>query len=281
MHKSAAAILAVTVLWAGQALAQTAPPPSNNEVSKETENPVSRQISLPLLFQADFLGGADHLTKSTFEVDQAIVPFRLNDEWSLITRTKLPAEALPPTKAGGPWVEGLGNGYTTFFLSPEYGRGFYWGVGPVLSYPATNAMLGATKFGSGPSIAFIREDAGPWVYGLVANNIWTFGGATGGNASNQMLLNPFLSYHFGDGWALSSSPDITANWIASGNKWTVPLGGVVSKVVRIGQLPAKLEVGAYYNAIRPTASQDPWQFQATLTFVFFGQQTRPVVRKEP
>jgi hypothetical protein len=58
-----------------------------------------------------------------------------------------------------------------------------------------------------------------------------------------MLLNPFLSYHFGDGWALSSSPDITANWIASGNKWTVPLGGVVSKVVQIGQLPAKLEVG--------------------------------------
>src|ERR1700721_1593052 len=130
--------------------ARAPPPASNNEGSKETENPVSRQISLPLLFQADFLDGADHLTKSTFEVDQAIVPFRLNDEWSLITRTKLPAEALP----------------------------------------ATNAMLGATKFGSGPSIAFIREDAGPWVYGLVANNIWTFGGATGGNASNQMLLNP-------------------------------------------------------------------------------------------
>jgi hypothetical protein len=281
VHKRAVAILLFGVLWAGQAFAQTPPAPTNDQVSKETENPVSRQISLPLLYQADFLDGANHLTKSTFEVDQAIVPFRLNDDWSLITRTKLPAETLPPTKAGGPWIDGLGNGYTTFFLSPEHGRNFYWGVGPVLSYPATNVALGATKYGSGPSIAFMHEDAGPWVYGLVANNIWTFGGAAGGNATNQMMINPFLSYHFGDGWALSSSPDITANWIGAGNKWTVPLGGVVSKVFEVGELPLKLEVVAYYNAIRPMASEDPWQFQATLTFVFSEHQIRPVLHKEP
>ena len=281
MKKRAAGVLSFALLWAGQALAQSTTPLSNTEVSKETENPVSRQITLPLRYQADFLDGADMLTKSTFEVDQAVVPFRLSDDWSLITRTKLPAEALPPKKAGNSWTDGLSNGYTTFFLSPEHGRDFYWGVGPVLYYPATNAMLGATKSGSGPSIAFIHKDAGPWVLGLVANNIWTFDGATGSNATNQMLLNPFFSYHFGDGWALSSSPEITANWIASGNKWTVPFGGGMSKVVRIGELPLKLEVAAYYNAIRPTASQDPWQFQATLTFVFSEQQTRPILRKEP
>jgi hypothetical protein len=280
VHRRAAAILPFAVFWAGQALAQTAPS-SKDEVSKEAENPVSRQITVPLRFQADFLDGVEHLTEPTFEVDQAIVPFRLNDDWSLITRTKLPTEAMPPKKAGDSWTDGLSNGYTTFFLSPEHGRDFYWGVGPVLYYPATNAMLGATKLGSGPSVAFIRKDAGPWLFGLVANNIWTFDGATGSNATNQMLLNPFLSYHFGDGWALSSSPEMTANWIATGNKWTIPLGGGVSKVIRVGELPIKLEVGAYYNAIRPTASQDPWQLQATLTFVFSERQTRPVLRKEP
>jgi hypothetical protein len=275
------AVISVSLLWASQALAQKTLPLTNDEVSKEAENPVSRQITLPLRYQADFLDGADMLTKSTFEVDQAVVPFRLNDDWSLITRTKLPAEALPPKKAGDSWADGLGNGYTTFFLSPEHGRDLYWGLGPVVYYPATNAMLGATKSGSGPSVAFIHKDAGPWVFGLVANNIWTFDGATVGNATNEMLLNPFFSYHFADGWALSSSPEITANWIATGNKWTVPFGGGVSKVVRVGDLPLKLEVGAYYNAIRPTPSQDPWQLQARLTFVFSEQQTRPVVRKEP
>jgi hypothetical protein len=178
MKKRAAAILPLALLWAGQALAQSTTPLSNTEASKEAENPVSRQITLPLRYQADFLDGADMLTKSTFEVDQAIVPFRLNDDWSLITRTKLPFEALPPKKAGDSWADGLSNGYTTFFLSPEHGRDFYWGVGPVLYYPATNAMLGATKPGSGPSIAFIHKDAGPWVFGLVANKIWTRPAAT-------------------------------------------------------------------------------------------------------
>jgi hypothetical protein len=176
---------------------------------------------------------------------------------------------------------GLSNGYTTFFLSPEHGRGFYWGAGPVLYYPATNTMLGATKWGSGPSVAFIHEDAGPWVIALVANNIWTFGGATGNNATNQMLLNPIISYHFADGWALSTSPEITANWIANGNKWTVPVGGGLSKVIRFNEQPIKLGLAAYYNAIRPTASQDPWQLQGTLTFVFPEQRASPVLRKQP
>jgi hypothetical protein len=210
-----------------------------------------------------------------------VVPFRLNDDWSLITRTKLPAEALPPKKVSDSWADGLSNGYTTFFLSPEHGRGFYWGAGPVLYYPATNAMLGATKWGSGPSVAFVHEDAGPWVFALVANNIWTFGGAAGNNATNQMLLNPIIGYHFAEGWALSSSPEIKANWIANGNKWTVPVGGGVSKVIRIGDQPLKLGLFAYYNAIRPTASEDPWQLQATLTFIFSERQARPVLKKEP
>jgi hypothetical protein len=280
MKKRHAAVPVIAVLWAGQALAQSPPPLNNDEVSKETENPVSHQITLPLRYQADLLDGADMLTKSTFEIDYALLPFRLNDDWSLITRTKLPAEALPPKKAGDSWVDGLGNGYTAFFLSPEHGRDFYWGIGPVLYYPATDSTLGATKWGSGPSIGLVHKDAGPWVFGLVTNNIWTFNGA-GSNATNEFLFNPFISYHFGDGWALASSPEITANWIANGNKWTVPVGGGVSKVIRLGELPLKLEVAAYYNAIRPTASQDPWQLQATLTFVFSETQSHPVLKKAP
>jgi hypothetical protein len=114
-------------------------------LSKETENPVTRKITVPLRYEADFLDGADKLTKSTIELDQAVVPFRLNEDWSLITRTKLPAEALPPKNVGDHWTDGLSNGYTTFFLSPERGQGFYWGAGPVLYYPATNEALGTTR----------------------------------------------------------------------------------------------------------------------------------------
>jgi hypothetical protein len=151
-------------LWVSQALAQMPAPVTNSDFSKETENPVTRQITLPLRYQEDFLDGVDKLTKSTFELDQAVVPFRLDDDWSLITRTKLPAEAVPPKNPGGHWADGLDNGYTTFFLSPEHGRGFYWGAGPVLYYPATNSTLGTTKWGSG-SLRGIRT-RGRWSVGL-------------------------------------------------------------------------------------------------------------------
>jgi hypothetical protein len=131
---------------------------------------VTRQITLPLRYQADFLDGADRLTKSTFELDQAVVPFRLNDDWSLITRTKLPAEALPPKKAGDSWADGLSNAYATFFLSPEHGRGFYWGAGPVLYYPATNSMLGA----GAPALPWLSYTKTP-VHGFLLSSPTTSG----------------------------------------------------------------------------------------------------------
>ena len=49
------------------------------------------------------------------------MPFRLNEDWALITRTKLPAIVQPPKSLGDHWA-GLSNGYTTFFLSPEHAR---------------------------------------------------------------------------------------------------------------------------------------------------------------
>jgi hypothetical protein len=42
---------------------------------------VTRQITLPLQYQADFLDGANKLTKDTFQINYAVLPIRLNDDW--------------------------------------------------------------------------------------------------------------------------------------------------------------------------------------------------------
>jgi hypothetical protein len=63
---------------------------SETELSKESENPVTRLVTLPIQYQGEFDDGPYQATKDTFEIDQAIVPLALNDDWSLITRTKLP-----------------------------------------------------------------------------------------------------------------------------------------------------------------------------------------------
>jgi hypothetical protein len=55
----------------------------------------------------------------------------------------------------------------------------------------------------------------------------------------------------------------------------------LSKLVRLGELPVKLEVAAYYNALRPIAGQDPWQFQATVNFILAPQPAAPVSKQRP
>jgi hypothetical protein len=85
-------------------------------------------------------------------------------------------------------------------LSPEHGTGFFWGAGPVLYYPtATNSALGVNKWGSGPSVAFLHKDASPWDFGAAVNNIWSFGGGPTSDSTNELLINPIISYHFADG----------------------------------------------------------------------------------
>jgi hypothetical protein len=120
-------------------------------------------------------------------------------------------------------------------------------------------------------VAFIvMSSTSPWVLGTVANNIWSLGGPPGSSdRANSLLINPFISYHFGDGWSVGSSPNIGANWLSkAGQMWTVPVGGGVSKTFHLGGQPVKLSCDGYYNAIRPRAGNETWTLQVTLTFLF-------------
>ncbi len=272
-HRLIFAVTATLLMLLRPAMAGAQPVPveSNAELSGESENPVTRLYTLPLRYEGGFDYGPDDATKSTVELDQAVVPVRLGDDWSLITRTKIPFISQPPKKPGESWNSGFGNAYTTLFLSPEHGEGFYWGAGPVIYFPtATNKAVGVNKWGSGPSVAFVWKNKGPWVVALVANNIWSFGGPPhGSDRTNSLLLNPIVSYHFGDGWFVHSSPNITADWNSdSRERWTLPIGGGFGRVIKIGSQPIKLSLDAYYNVIRPQGTGPVWMAQFTATLLF-------------
>jgi hypothetical protein len=71
-----------------------------------------------------------------------------------------------------------------------------------------------------------------------------------------------------DGWYLCSSPVITVNWLgASGEQWTVPVGGGFGRIVKFGDQPVNLQVQAFYNAIHPTGAAD-WQLRTQVAFLF-------------
>jgi hypothetical protein len=70
------------------------------------------------------------------------------------------------------------------------------------------------------------------------------------------------------GYYITSSPILTANWKAtSGNVWTVPLGGGVGRIMKLGFQPVNLNLQFYGNAAYPTGTS-PWTMKFTMAFLF-------------
>ena len=206
-----------------------------------------------------------------------MVPFHLNDDWNLITRTILPLTWQPRLAPSGvpdfgDANFGLGNVTLSLFLSPQRPGPIIWGVGPAILLPtATNKTLGTNQWGAGPSAVALRV-SGPWVVGGLASNVWSFGGTrAAGNRVNLLTVQPFVNYNFARGWYVTTSPVITANWVAARNDqtWTVPVGGGFGRVVKLGgKLPLNLSLQAYYNTVRPSEIGPTWQLRGQATFVF-------------
>ena len=110
---------------------------------------------------------------------------------------------------------------------------------------------------------------GHWLYGVVANNVWSFAGPDDAPPINQMLVQPFVNYNFAGGWYATASPDITANWKASSNdRWTVPVGGGFGKIFKIGGQAMNGQVQAFYNVVSPDNVGGNWTIRVQLQFLF-------------
>ena len=241
---------------------------SNTDLAKKLQNPIGDLYRFPFQNNTNFDYGPHGGTQDILNI-QPVIPIHLND-WNIITRTILPIVWTPDISPIP--VVPQGTAPTTFsaFLSPKNPtNGWLWGLGPVIQIPTiSSATLGSSVWGGGPTGVLVYMK-GPWVAGILANNVWSFGGTKGpgGNSYNDFLTQPFVNYNFGDGWYVGSAPIITADWQANGTKWTVPVGADAGRVFRVGKLPINLQVGAYYNLVKPTYGGD-WQLRTQLTLIF-------------
>jgi len=240
---------------------------STEELRKAAQNPVASMISVPIQNNTDFNIGPDNKTKNTMNV-QPVIPFELNDDWNVITRTIFPLVSQPDLFPGQERTFGLGDTSLSVFLSPKEPGKIIWGAGPIFLLPtATDDMLGADKWGLGISgVALTTIDK--FVMGAIVSNIWSVAGS-GDNDINLFTLQYFVNYNLDDGWYLITSPINTANWEAnSDNTWTVPLGGGVGRVFKIGNQPVNAQMSAYYNVVTPDNFGPEWQMRAQIQFMF-------------
>lgn len=242
---------------------------SVEDLAKLAQNPIGNLISLPFQNNTNFDVGPQRGVQNILNI-QPVVPFSVSPEWNIITRTIAPVMFNPTLAPNVGAVNGLGDVQLSGFLSPAVPGDWIWGVGAIAQFPThTSPTLGNDNLGVGPTAVLLHLTKGdPWVYGALANNVWSTGTSSSAPAYSNGLIQPFVNYNFESGLYLVSSPIITMNWLAATNQQlTLPVGGGIGKIFHLGKLPMNSQLSAYYNVVRPDQAAD-WQLRVQIQFMF-------------
>jgi hypothetical protein len=259
---------------------------SDADLAKKLANPVASLISVPFQNNLDYGGGAKHSGSQYVLNIQPVIPFKLNNDWNLITRTIVPLTDVVNIIPGNP--VGIGDTVQSFFLSPAQPiNGLILGAGPVFLWPtATRDEISANQFGAGPTFVALTQSHGLTV-GILANHIWGIGppgenGLGGGSilgddgstipvppgrspTLSATFLNPFVSYTFPSLTTLNFASETTYNWTAK--TWTVPLIAGVSQILKVGPQPISVALLGKYYAGRPEGAP-AWGLRFVVTLLF-------------
>jgi hypothetical protein len=251
---------------------------SATQLNKELTNPVSNIWSL-VIQQNNYHLNHPGRWQSNLQF-QPVMPLALTKDWNLITRPVLqlfsstpyphvywPKGSLRP-KVDYRRTTGLGDTIVAEMFSPGPGIVGNWllGFGPTFILPtATSKYTGQEKWQAGPA-AVVGYLSDKWIAGAFVQNWSSFAGNKHRESTNQMNLQPIAAYFLKDGWSVGYSGNILANWnVEKDNRWTVPVGLAVNKVVKFGRLPVKFGLAAQYMPIRPDRFGQMWNLQLVVT----------------
>jgi hypothetical protein len=246
------------------------------DLRSAVQNPISSLVSLPFKFNFDY--GAKNGDGTILNI-QPVVPVTVGD-WNLVNRAIIPLAHVDGAihGANNPNPElgkdakdsasGLGDiNYSLYFSPVKYDK-VIWGVGPSINLPtATDDQLGSGKWSAG--ITGVALTVPSWgSVGILGRQLWSFAGDSDRSHVNQTLIEPFVNYNLDNGWFLIADLILTANWQAdSKNVWTVPVGGGVGRVFKVGDQAINSRLEAYYNVVTPDGAPD-WTVSFTWQFLF-------------
>ena len=233
----------------------------NADVRAAAQNPLSSMVSLP--FKLTFDQGASNGNATILNINP-VVPVTVGD-WNLVSRALIPLAnvdgsiqgANNPSPLGGGSASGFGDiNYSLYFSPVKYDK-VIWGVGPSINLPtASDDQLGSGKWSAGITGVVLSQPK--WgSMGAIGRQLWSFAGDDDRKNVNQTLIEPFVNYNLSKGWYLLTDMVITANWETNNsNRWTVPVGGGVGRIFKIGNQAINAKLEAYYNAEKPEGAPD-------------------------
>jgi hypothetical protein len=236
-----------------------------DQAVKDVENPITDRVSIPLANRTAFGIGPFERTANLTTI-APVLPISLGENY-LVVRPSLPFVYAPTLSQplGGNY--GLGDLRLQAYFVPKPTGKLTWGIGPTFLFPtASYRTLGFGKWGIGPAFVAVWRGDRLTVGGQI-ENYWSVAGDGGRPDISQFTVQPFATYTLAGGWYLVSAPVITAFWnISSGEKWLVPIGGGIGKVIKLGDRPLNISIQAYWQPIRPLNSEGGWalvvQFQS-------------------
>jgi hypothetical protein len=265
--RSIAVLLGASVT-ALPALADEASEPYETSLAMQLSNPVAALISVPLQLNYDQdIGPADDGDRWLLNV-QPVIPFDLNDEWNLISRTILPVVRQSDVFPGADTQTGVGDVVQSIFFSPKAptASGWIWGAGPVLLLPTgSNDLLTTDKWGAGPTAVVLKQSNG-WTRGVLANHIWSFAGDSDRADVNATFLQPFLTYTTPTQWTFGFNTESTYDW--ENEQWSVPVNASASRLVRIGTQLVSFGGGVRYWLDSPDSGAESLGLRFTMTLLF-------------
>ena len=266
----AGAVMLCVSMTALPASADEAGEASEASLAMQLSNPVAALISVPLQLNYDQdIGPADDGDRWLLNV-QPVIPFELNDDWNLISRTILPVVRQSDIFPGAGTQTGIGDVVQSIFFSPKAptASGWIWGAGPVLLLPTgSNDLLTTDKWGAGPTAVVLKQSNG-WTRGVLANHVWSFAGDDDRADVNATFLQPFLTYTTPTQWTFAFNTESSYDW--ENEQWSVPVNANVSRLMRFGTQLVSLGGGVRYWLDSPDSGAEGFGLRLTVTLLFPG-----------
>jgi len=257
----------------GTASSDSPPPPSADlsadDLAMKLANPLAALISMPIQANYDTGFGLDGNGNRWLTNVQPVIPITLNDDWNIISRTIVPIINQSDFTNSDYNESGLGDILQSVWVSPSEptSSGWVWGVGGAFLLPtASDDVLGGGKWGVGPTAVALKQ-MGPWTIGGLTNHISSFAGDNDRNYINSTFIQPFCSYVTPTKTTFTINSESTFDWRST--SWNIPINLMVSQMIKVGEQPLQLQVGARYWANSPQEDQtNTWGFRTSIIFLF-------------
>jgi hypothetical protein len=246
-----------------------------DDLAKKSQNPVGNIISVPVEYW-HYDGMANDSSADALAL-KPVYPLGLGNV-TLINRFIVPFIgidantpavdygniSLPATNVS---ESGLGNIQYQALFTPAAPGKIIWGGGPVFDFPSNSNGLGSDKWSAGVAALGLTMP-GNWVIGALVQNMWSYAGPDDEPDVNKFTFQYFVNYNLSNGWYLTSTPIITADWEkSSSDRWTIPLGGGIGKLVRFGKQPVDFKLQGFGNVEKPDGGPD-WSMMFAVKFLF-------------